>query len=55
MSSHRLEWTRRRTLHEMSQSMRVSTERVRQIEIRAVKKLRSAEASHSLKDYLLEI
>lgn len=45
---------RRRTLEEIGRGMHVTRERVRQIEVRAMKKLRAPEASDMLKDYLHE-
>ena len=45
----------RRTLDEIGRGMSVTRERVRQIELRAMKKLREPGASSGLKDYLQEV
>ena len=47
-----LEDGRTRTLAEIGDTMSVTRERIRQIETRALEKLRSPEASHCLKEYL---
>ena len=47
-----LEDGRTRTLAEIGETMSVTRERIRQIETRALEKLRSPEASHVLKEYL---
>ena len=44
----------RRTLDEIGRGMAVTRERVRQIEMRALKKLREPDASGVLKEYLQE-
>ena len=43
---------RTRTLAEIGDSMSVTRERIRQIETRALEKLRSPESTHVLKEYL---
>ena len=47
-----LEDGKTRTLAEIGQSMSVTRERIRQIETRALEKMRSPEASQVLKEYL---
>jgi len=47
-----LEDGRTRTLAEIGDTMSVTRERIRQIETRALEKLRSPDASHVLKEYL---